>query len=196
MIDHYRSLFAANEWLETALSWIVVRPLGEPTTDDLLRRLNGGRDPERRVMEDPREEASMEDRPVLLVFEGEGVWGFLEFCYGYPTPGHILTELSANARLWMTTWHFNGGWTILYAEDGEIRASMRDFVFVDFAIEDGDPSVLAGFRAMLDDLGGEDYRGKRSAAFAFIEAATGMGVESDEVDVVDAPVIVLDRSDA
>ncbi|MGI5158406.1 hypothetical protein [Microbispora sp. CA-102843] len=69
-------------------------------------------------------------------------------------------------------------------------------MFVDpreHAIQEGDPSVLAGFRAMLDSLDPEDYRGKRSAAFAFIEASTGMGLESEWLDVEAAPVVVLDN---
>ncbi|WP_187368258.1 hypothetical protein [Nonomuraea terrae] len=57
---------------------------------------------------------------------------------------------------------------------------------------EGDPSVLADFRAMLDGMDPEDYRGKRSAAFTFIEAQTGMGIESDWLDVEDVPVIVMD----
>ncbi|MGP3955215.1 hypothetical protein ACTWPT_04400 [Nonomuraea sp. 3N208] len=197
MIDHYRDLFQRHGWLEDSLCWTVVQPRDEElTVDDLLWRLNGGRDPEERVMAYPREDALGEDRPVLLVVEGEGSWGFLEFTYGYATPDHIITDLSRDSRVWMTTWHFNGGWTILYAADGKIRARMRDFIFVAHRIEDGDPGVLAGFRAMLDSLGPEDYSGKRGAAFAFIEAETGVGLESDSVDVEDAPVIILDHLDA
>ncbi|WP_181448610.1 hypothetical protein [Nonomuraea aridisoli] len=46
MIDHYRRLFQQQQWFEEALCWIVVLPFDEETTaDDLLWRLNGGRDP-------------------------------------------------------------------------------------------------------------------------------------------------------
>ncbi|WP_406311920.1 hypothetical protein OHA77_24945 [Streptosporangium sp. NBC_01639] len=197
MIDRYRSLFNHYQWLEDALCWTVVQPLDEEiTVDDLLRRLNGGRDPEKHTVAYPMEEAYEETRPVLFVFEGQGVWGFLELAYGFATPDHILTELSEKSRVWMTTWHFNGGYTILYAADGEISAWMRDFIFAEHAIESGDPNILADFRAMLDSLDPEDYRGKRSAAFAFIEAATGMSLESAWLDVEEAPVVILDNSDA
>ncbi|MFD1937544.1 MULTISPECIES: hypothetical protein [Nonomuraea] len=197
MIDHYRNLFEWHQWLEDALSWTVVQPLDEElTVDDLLWRLNGGRDPEQRTMAYPTEAAFDEDQPVLFAFEGEGAWGFLEFTYGYGIPDHVLTELSKESRVWMTTWHFNGGYTILYAADGKIRARMRDFIFVEHAFEHGDPSILADFRALLDSLGAEDYRGKRSAAFAFIEAATSLRLEKEWLDVEEAPVIVLDNPDA
>ncbi|MBT2231638.1 hypothetical protein [Nonomuraea sp. NEAU-A123] len=196
MIDHYRSLFMQQQWFEDALCWTVVQPLDEEiTVDDLLWRLNGGRDPEQRVMAYPREEAGEEGLPVLFVYEGEGTWGFLEFSGGFATPDQILTELSKEARVWMTTWHFNGGYTILYAADGKIRARMRDFIFAEHSRQEGDPSILAEFRAMLDSLDPEDYRGKLSAAFAFIEASTGMGIEAEWLDVEEAPVIILDHWD-
>ncbi|WP_068902464.1 hypothetical protein [Planomonospora sphaerica] len=197
MIDHYRSLFGWHQWLESGLCWIVVRPLNQATTvDDLLRQLNGGRDPEHRTMAYPTEEAIDEDLPVFFVFEGEGTWGFLEFTFGMAPDDRTLIELSKESRVWMTTWHFKGGYTILCAADGTIRARMRDFIFTEHRIEEGDPSILAGFRSMLEGLDPQDYRGKYSAAFAFIEAATGMGLESEWLEVEDAPVIVLDNPDA
>ncbi|MEU8320648.1 hypothetical protein AB0C33_20020 [Nonomuraea sp. NPDC048881] len=194
MIDHYRNLFSQQQYFEEALCWTVVQPRDEEiTVDDLLRWLNGGRDPEKRIMEYPTEEAGEEDMPVLFVYQGEGAWGFLEFSHGFATPDHILSELSKESRVWMTTWHFNGGYTILYAADGKIRAWMRDFIFAEHTVQKGDPGILAEFRAMLDNLDPEDYRGKRSAAFAFIEASTGLGIESEWLDVEEAPVIVLDN---
>ncbi|MEV3978179.1 hypothetical protein [Nonomuraea sp. NPDC049758] len=195
MIDHYRNLFSQQQYFEEALCWTVVQPRDEEiTVDDLLRRLNGGRDPEKRIMEYPTEEAGEEDMPVLFVYQGEGAWGFLEFSHGFAPPDHILTELSKESRVWMTTWHFNGGYTILYAANGRIRARMRDFIFAEHAVQEGDPGILAEFRGMLDSLDPEDYRGKRSAAFAFIEASTGMGIESEWLDVLEeASVIVLDN---
>ncbi|GAA3468694.1 hypothetical protein [Nonomuraea roseola] len=197
MIDHYRSLFTRYGWLEDSLCWTVVQPLVEEiTVDDLLWRLNGGRDPEQRTMAYPTEEALYEDRPVLFVFKGEGTCAFLEYTYGYATPDHILTELSKESRVWMTTWHFNGGYPILCAADGKIRARMRDFIFADFTLEEGDPTILADFRTMLHSLDREDYSGKRSAAFAFIEATTSMSLEGEWLDVEDAPVIILDNPNA
>lgn len=82
---------------------------------------------------------------------------------------------------------------VLHAADGKIRARMRDFIFTEHVVEEGDPSILAGFHAMLDGLGPEDYRGKRGAAFAFIEAATGMDLESGRPEVEDAPVVILNN---
>ncbi|MEU8358212.1 hypothetical protein AB0C27_19555 [Nonomuraea sp. NPDC048882] len=194
MIDHYRSLFSRQQRFEDALCWTVVQPLDEEiTVDDLLRWLNGGRDPEKRTMAYPGEEAGEEDLPVLFVYEGEGAWGFLEFSYGFATPDHILTELSKESRVWMTTWHFNGGYTMLHAADGKIRARMRNFIFAEHTCQEGDLSVLAEFRSMLKGLDTEDYRGKRSAAFAFIESSTGMGIEAEWLDVEEAPVYILDN---
>ncbi|MEV5497248.1 hypothetical protein AB0M50_17800 [Nonomuraea fuscirosea] len=194
MIDHYRNLFDRHQWLEHALCWTVVQPLDEEITmDDLLRLLNGGRDPQQRTMEYPTEEAYTEDQPVLFAFEGEGTYGFLEFSYGYATPDHILVELSKTSRVWMTTWHSFGGYTILNAADGEIKAQMGYFIFAEHRIQQGDPNILADFLPMLDSLHPEDYRGKLSAAFAFIEAATGMRLESEWLEVEEAPVIILDN---
>ncbi|MEU8104614.1 hypothetical protein AB0C18_12935 [Nonomuraea muscovyensis] len=194
MIDHYRNLFDRHQWFEDALCWTVVQPLDEEiTVDDLLRRLNGGHEPQQRTMEYPTEEAYTEDQPVLFAFEGEGAWGFLEFSYGYATPDHILVELSKTSRVWMTTWHFNGGCTILYTADGKIRARMGYFIFAEHRIQEGEPNILADFGVMLDSLDPEDYRGKRSAAFALIEASTGMRLESDWLEVEEAPVIILDN---
>lgn len=197
VIDHYRDLFNRYGWLENSLCWTVVQPLDEEiTVDDLLWRLNGGRDPEQRTVAYPIEMAAEEGGPVLFVYEGEGAWGFLEFTYGYATPDHILTELSKGSRVWMTTWHFNGGYTMLYAADGKIRARMRNFIFAEHDAPQGDPGVLADFQAMLNSLGPEDYCGKLSASFAFIEASTGMGLESEWLDVEEASVIILDNSGA
>ncbi|WP_240809199.1 hypothetical protein [Microbispora catharanthi] len=76
MIDHYRNLFNKQQWLEDGLCWTVVQPLNEEiTVSDLLWRLNGGRDPEERIMEYPVEEAGEHFLPVLFVYEGEGAWG-------------------------------------------------------------------------------------------------------------------------
>src|SRR5690606_10512672 len=104
----------------------------------------------------------------------------------------VLSELSRESRAWMATWHFNGGYTVLYAADGKIRARMGDFVFPENRVEDGDPAALDGLRAMLDALGPEDFDGKRAAAFAFIEAATGMGLDMDLPEAENVPVVVLD----
>ncbi|MET9067201.1 hypothetical protein [Streptosporangium sandarakinum] len=197
MIDHYRSLFERNQWLEDGLCWIIVQPLNEEImVDDLLRRLNGGRTPEHRIMEYPTEEAGEELQPVYFVFEDAGTWGFLEFAYGMAPSDHTLTELSKEARVWMTTWHFKGGETLLYAADGKIRARMGDFLFAEHTIQQGDLSILTDFRAMLDSLDPQDYRGRRSAPFAFMEAATGMGLESEWLDVENAPVVILNNPDA
>ncbi|MFC5832076.1 hypothetical protein [Nonomuraea insulae] len=193
MIDHYRALFQRYGWLEDRLRWIVVRPLDEElTVDDLLWRLNGGRDPEHRVVRHPREAPSLEDRPLFFLFEDAGAWGLFEFGHGFVLPDDALAELSEGARLWMTSWHFNGGWTLLYAADGRIRAWTRDFVFTEFRSEDGDPSVLAGFRGMLDGLGPEDFQGRRAAALAFIEESAGLRLEGDWLDADEATAIILD----
>ncbi|MGW0483600.1 hypothetical protein [Nonomuraea sp. NPDC003214] len=194
MIDHYRNLFDRHQWLEDTLNWTVVQPLDEGTTvDDLLWRLNGGREPQQRTMEYATEEAYLEDQPVFFAFKGAGTYGFLEFSCGYATPDHILVELSKTSRVWMATWHMNGGYTLLYAADGEIKARMGYFIFAEHLIQLGDPSILADFLPMLDSLDPEDYRGKRSAAFAFIEASTGMRLESEWLDVEEAPVIIFDN---
>ncbi|MEV4889915.1 hypothetical protein AB0K48_11060 [Nonomuraea sp. NPDC055795] len=197
MIDRYRRLFDWHQWLEHGLCWIVVQPVNaEATGDDLLHRLNGGRDPEQRTLEYAVEEAMNWDQPVLFVFEGEGAWGFLEFTYGMAPSDRVLVQLSEGSRVWMVTWHFKGGYTILHAADGRIRARMRDFIFTEHRLEEGDASLLADWGAVLDGLDPEDYRGKRSAAFAYIEAATGMGLESEWLDVEDAPVVILDNPGA
>ncbi|GAA0395064.1 hypothetical protein Acor_64770 [Acrocarpospora corrugata] len=164
MIDRYRRLFEWHQWLEDGLCWTMVQPLDDAVSgDDLLRRLNGGRDPERRVMAYPGEEALDEDRPVLFVFQGEGAWGFLEFTFGFATPDDILAELSRDARVWMATWHFKGGWTILHAAHGEIRARMRQFIFVEHAIEEGDPGILLGRWAEAHDEEIRDARARYDA---------------------------------
>ncbi|GAA2849076.1 hypothetical protein [Nonomuraea rubra] len=193
MIDHYRDLLQRYGWLGDHICWIVVRPLDEGlTVDDVLWRLNGGRDPEHRVMAFPREEAAMEEeRPVFLVHEDEGAWGLLEFSLGYAVPDDVLARVSEDVQSWMVTWHFNGGATVLYAAGGRVRAWMRDFVLSGQRREGGDPDVLAGFRALLDTLGPEDHDGRRAAALAFVEQATGVGIERDCMDVKDAPVVIL-----
>ncbi|MFE3451788.1 hypothetical protein ACFXJ8_22980 [Nonomuraea sp. NPDC059194] len=71
---------------------------------------------------------------------------------------------------------------------------MRDFIFTEHVVEQGDPSIFAGCRSMLGSLGPEDYAGKRSAAFAFIEPAAGLGIENDPLDADEAPVVILDNT--
>jgi hypothetical protein len=53
----------------------------------------------------------------------------------------------------------------------------------------------SGGTQRVSGIEAEDYRGKRSAAFAFIEASTGMGIEAEWLDVEEAPVIILDHWD-
>ena len=92
----------------------------------------------------------------------------------------------------------DGGVALQRRSHARLRRGRRDqgvdallpFLFQD-RIEQGDPSVLEGFRATLDGLHREDYRGKESAAFAFVEEATGMGLETEWPDVADAPVVIL-----
>ncbi|WP_068928659.1 hypothetical protein [Planobispora rosea] len=193
MIDHYRRLFERHQWLLNGLCWTVVQPLDDDlTVDDLLWRLNGGRDPERRGMYFREAEELEEGRLVLLLVEEDMACGFLS-ASGDPTPDAILAELSRGARVWMTTWHFKGGETLLYAAGGEIRAKIYDFVFAERLIEHGDQSILADFRTLLDGLGPQDYLGKYCAAFAFIEAATGVGLETEWLEAEEAPVVLLDN---
>jgi hypothetical protein len=40
----------------------------------------------------------------------------------------------------MATWHFNGGYRILYAADGKIRAWMGDFIFAEHRVQEGEGS--------------------------------------------------------
>ncbi|WP_043639035.1 hypothetical protein [Nonomuraea candida] len=197
MIDHYREVFRRVGWLD-ALCWVVVQPLDEePGIDDVLWRLNGlwglngGRDPERRVMAYPPEEALEADAPVLFVFEDDGGWGLLEFTSGHALPEPVVGAISERARVWMASWRVNGGHTVLYAAGGRIRARMRDFVFGERREEDGDPAVLAGLRAMLDGLDSGDFDGRCAAALAFIEQAAGVGFDAGEVTAENAPVVVL-----
>ncbi|MFC7107599.1 hypothetical protein ACFQQB_48740 [Nonomuraea rubra] len=110
---------------------------------------------------------------------------------GYAVPDDVLARVSEDVQSWMVTWHFNGGATVLYAAGGRVRAWMRDFVLSGQRREGGDPDVLAGFRALLDTLGPEDHDGRRAAALAFVEQATGVGIERDCMDVKDAPVVIL-----
>ncbi|MFG1972859.1 hypothetical protein ACGFJC_26330 [Nonomuraea fuscirosea] len=105
MLDHYRALFRRYPWLADSACWTVVQPFDdELTPDDLLWRLNGGRDPEERTLDHPMET--------------------------------VLDE--------------------------------------------------------LDDLDPEDFDGRRATALAFIEAATGVGIEIDRLDGEQTTVIVLD----
>ncbi len=193
VIDHYRALFERHQWLKDSLCWTVVQPLDEGITlDDLLWRLNGGHDPEERTMDYPMEVAMNEDLTLLYVFEGDGAYGFLECRYGDPLSEELLSKLSEDARVWTTSWQFNGTSTIAYAGGGRVRARIRNYVLGDQVEEETAPGVFTGFHAMLDDLDGQDFDGKRSAAFAFIEAAAGVGVESDRLDGEEKSVIVLD----
>ncbi|MEU7884241.1 hypothetical protein AB0B54_01955 [Microbispora bryophytorum] len=193
MIDYYRALFERHQWLTDSLCWTVVQPLDEGITlDDLLWLLNSGHDPEERTMDHPMEVAMDEDLTLLYVFEGDGAYGFLEGGYGYPVSDELLSALSEDARVWTTSWQFNGTSTIAYAGGGRVRARIRNYVLGDQIDEETTPDVFTGFHAMLDDLDRQDFDGRRSAAFAFIETATGVGVESDRLDGEGCPVIVLD----
>jgi hypothetical protein len=140
----------------------------------------------------PPEEALEADEPVLFAFEGDGAWGLLEFTYGYGLSDQVLATVSEGARVWMASWHFKGGHTVVYAADGRIRARMWEFVFGDRREEDGDPSALAGLRTMLDGLARDDFDGKCAAVFAFTEQTTGVGFDADQLLAENAPVIVLD----
>ncbi|SDM61707.1 hypothetical protein SAMN05421869_14938 [Nonomuraea jiangxiensis] len=192
VIDHYRDVLRRVAWLD-ALCWIVVQPLGEHLgLDDVLWRVNGGRDPEQRVMAYPPEEALEAEEPVLFAFEGDGAWGLLEFTYGYGLSDQVLATVSEGARVWMASWRVTGGHTVVYAADGRIRARMWEFVFGDRREEDGDPSALAGLRTLLDGLARDDFDGKRAAVFAFTEQTTGVGFDADQLLAENAPVIVLD----
>ncbi|WP_157252936.1 hypothetical protein [Nonomuraea typhae] len=187
MIDHYRRLFARHQWLENALCWIVVQPpAGEPSLDDVLWRLNGGRAPE--IADADRREAGLEsDAVALILAEGDGAWGLLDCGDGYQPD---LAALSSGSRAWMTTWHPRGGETLVYAAGGAIRASIRDFVFAEHPIETGDPAALEGFRRLLATAEPGDFTGMRAAAFAFIEASTGVGLDPGWLEE-EGPVVFL-----
>ena len=133
-----------------------------------------------------------EDLTLLYVFEGDGAYGFLECRYGYPLSDELLSTLSEDARVWTTSWQFNGTSTISYAGGGRVQARIRNYVLGDQIDEEITPDVFTDFHAMLDDLDHQDFDGRRSAAFAFIETAAGVGVESDRLDGEGCPVIVLD----
>ncbi|WP_218128758.1 hypothetical protein [Nonomuraea maritima] len=191
VIDHYRALFRQHSWLTDSLCWTVVQPLDEGIAlDDLLWRLNSGRDPEERVMDDPMEVAMDEDLALLYVFEGDGAYGFLEGRFGDSLPDELLAALSEDARVWTTSWGFNRTSTIAYAGGGRIRARIDNYVRGQ-QIDDV-PEIFADFPVMLDGLDREDLVGRQSAAFAFIEMATGVGVEGDRLDGEGCRVIVLD----
>jgi hypothetical protein len=193
VIHDYRTLFERHQWLKDSLCWTVVQPLDEEVAlDDLLWRLNRGHDPEERIMDYPMEVAMDEDLTLLYVFEGDGAYGFLECRYGNPLSDELLSTLSEDARVWTTSWQFNGTSTISYAGGGRVQARIRNYVLGDQIDEETTPDVFTGFHVMLDDLDRQDFDGRRSAAFAFIEAATGVGVESDRLDGEGCPVIVLD----
>jgi hypothetical protein len=193
VLDHYRALFRRYPWLADSACWTVVQPFDdELTPDDLLWRLNGGRDPEERTLDHPMETALDEDLPMLYVFEGDGGYGFLECQYGRPLPDELLRTLSEDARVWTTSWSVNGASTMCCAGGGKIQAQIWNYVLADRIDEEGAPDVLADFRAMLDDLAPEDFDGRRATALAFIEAATGVGIEIDRLDGEQTTVIVLD----
>ncbi|MEW9547158.1 hypothetical protein [Nonomuraea sp. NPDC050783] len=192
MIDYYRDLLRRHAWLQNGLCWLVVQPLGEePAPDDLLWRLNGGRDPEQRVVEHPVE-ASIDEHGLLFVFEGDGARGYLNLS-GLRPSDHVLAGLSEGSRVWMTTWHFKGGHTVLYAAGGRVRASLGNFVFAGHLTEEGDPAALADLRATLGTLAPDDHTGKCAAALAFVEAATGVAVEGACFEEEAVPVVILDR---
>ncbi|UBU12505.1 hypothetical protein [Nonomuraea gerenzanensis] len=192
-MDHYRALFERHQWLKDALCWTVVQPLDEGITrDDLLWRLNSGHDPEERILDHPMEVAMDEDLLLLYVFESDGAYGFLEGRYGYPLSDELLSALSESGRVWTTSWQFNGTSTISYAGGGRVQARIRNYVLGDRIDEETVSDVFTDFQVMLDDLDRRDFDGRRSAAFAFIETVTGVGVASDRLDGAGCPVIVLD----
>ncbi|MCK2221068.1 hypothetical protein MF672_045795 [Actinomadura sp. ATCC 31491] len=142
MIDYYRDLMRRYGWLEHGLRWIVVQPLDEELTrDDLLWRLNGGRDPERRVVPHPVEASANEDGALVFVVEGDGAWGFLDFT-GSTVPDELLAKLSAGARVWCTVWTFNRHDSLCYAAGGRVRARMSEFAFADHVRQEGEVVIL------------------------------------------------------
>ncbi|MEV5892580.1 hypothetical protein [Nonomuraea fuscirosea] len=194
MLDHYRALFERHPWLADSACWTVVQPFDdEMTPDDLLWRMNGGRDPEERTLDHPMETALDEDLTMLYVFEGDGGYGFLECRYGHPPSDELLRTLSEDARVWTTSWQVNGASTICCAGGGKIQAEIWNYVLGDRIDEEGASDILADFRAMLDALDREDFDGRRATALAFIEAATGVGIEIDGLDGEQKTVIVLDH---
>ncbi|MEV4804359.1 hypothetical protein AB0K18_30525 [Nonomuraea sp. NPDC049421] len=92
--------------------------------------------------------------------------------------------------MWTTSWQFNGTSTLACAGGGRVRARIGNYVFGDRI--DNAPDVFTDFPVMLDALDDGDFDGRRCAAFAFIETATGVAVEGDRLDGEGCPVIVLD----
>ncbi|MEV0308502.1 hypothetical protein [Nonomuraea fuscirosea] len=161
MLDHYRALFRRYPWLADSACWTVVQPFDdELTPDDLLWRLNGGRDPEERTLDHPMETALDEDLTMLYVFEGDGGYGFLECQYGRPLSGELLRTLSEDARVWTTSWSVNGASTMCCAGGGKIQAQIWNHVLGDRIDEEGAPDVLADFRAHGARLHRGGHRGR------------------------------------
>ncbi len=190
VLDHYRALFKWHQWLTDT----VVQPFDdEMTPDDLLWRMNGGRDPEELTVDHPMELALNEDLTLLFVFEGDGGYGFLECTYGDPPSDELLRTLSEDARVWTTSWQVNGTSTIRCAAGGRIQSSIWNYVLGERIDEEPAPDVFADFHVMLDALDREDFDGRRATALAFIEAATGVGIEIDWLDGEQTTVTVLDN---
>ncbi|MEU6790426.1 hypothetical protein ABZ907_01895 [Nonomuraea wenchangensis] len=191
MIDYYRDLLQRRPWLEDCLCWLVVQPLDEDLTcDDVLWRLNGGRDPEQRIVPHPVETGADMDGALIFVFEGDGAWGFLDFS-GIPAQDELIAALSEDCRVWLTSWNFSGQSTLLYAAGGRIRTRVHRFHFADHITEEGDPAAVAGLHELLATAPRDDYTGRRAAALAFVEASTGVAIESERFDEEEGTVIIL-----
>ncbi|QYC38916.1 hypothetical protein Nocox_06445 [Nonomuraea coxensis DSM 45129] len=192
MIDYYRDLLRRHAWLEESLCWLVVQPLDEDLTrDDVLWRLNGGRDPEQRIVPDPVDANANMDGELIFAFEGDGAWGFLDWS-GVPASDEIVAALSEDCRVWLTSWNFSGQSTLLYAAGGRIRTRVHRFHFARHITEEGDPAAVAGLHTLLGGVPHDDYTGRRAAALAFVEASTGVAIESERFDEEEGPVIILD----
>ncbi|MFF0774638.1 hypothetical protein ACFYUK_37525 [Nonomuraea wenchangensis] len=191
MIDYYRDLLQRRGWLEECLCWLVVQPLDEDLTcDDVLWRLNGGHDPEQRIVPDPVDANANADGALIFAFEGDGAWGFLDWS-GIPASDDIVATLSEDCRVWLTSWNFSGQSTLLYAAGGRVRTRVDRFHFADHITEEGDPAAVTGLHELLATVPRDDHTGRRAAALAFVEASTGVAIESERFDEEEGPVIIL-----
>jgi len=118
LVAHYQHLLGVAQYLDVALSWTVVQPLGDlMDIEDIVERLRG---PDFELREVDLEEAG------LLVDESGPSIMFLDHVGGIISQFDtaLLERLSTEARLWHLTWNVNGHSHLLYGADGRIRLWM------------------------------------------------------------------------
>jgi len=177
LVSYYDELLTDAD-LREGMGWCVVEGIDAPVSlADAVRRL--GVDPSELTEVDLEEviDGPPCDSVICIADHARGV-ALFEYGGREVVRFEVMRRLSAGARVHSTSWHFNGGDTMMYAAYGQLLTGLKTEYPKDRWGErpdalDDDLRAVGGF-ALEDDLGPRPAGHPGVVALAAIELRTGV----------------------